>query len=72
MFGAHNATTSALEEESTGPKMDTSSIFGLLLWFGCILYSSIKSTTNSQAARITMTDTVSGLGHPTRNRGSFS
>jgi len=58
VFGAHNATSSALEDESTGPKMDTSSIFGLLLWFGCILYSSIKSTTNSQAARITMTDTV--------------
>ena len=39
--------------------MDTSSIIGLLVWFACVLYSSIKSTTNSQAARITMTDTVS-------------
>ena len=38
--------------------MDTSSIIGLLVWFACVLYSSIKSTTNSQAARITMTDTV--------------
>ena len=42
-----------------GPSMDTSSIIGLLVWFACVLYSSIKSTTNSQAARITMTDTVS-------------
>ena len=41
-----------------GPSMDTSSIIGLLVWFACVLYSSIKSTTNSQAARITMTDTV--------------
>ena len=41
--------------------MDTSSIIGLLVWFACVLYSSIKSTTNSQAARITMTDTVSSI-----------
>ena len=44
-----------------GPSMDTSSIIGLLVWFACVLYSSIKSTTNSQAARITMTDTVSSV-----------
>ena len=38
--------------------MDTASIIGLLVWFCCVLYSSIRSTTNSQAARITTTDTV--------------
>merc|ERR1711862_472941 len=38
--------------------MDTSSIIGLIVWFCCVLYSSIRSTTNDSAARITMTDTV--------------
>ena len=38
--------------------MDTASIFGLIVWFCCVLYSSTKSTENGQAARITMTDTV--------------
>lgn len=59
VFGAHNATSPADIDDPKGPTMDTSSIIGLLVWFACVLYSSIKSTTNSQAARITMTDTVS-------------
>ena len=61
VFGTtHNATTplNGEDEGMDGPSMDTSSIIGLLVWFACVLYSSIKSTTNSQAARITMTDTV--------------
>ena len=62
VFGSsHNVTTplNGEDEGMDGPSMDTSSIIGLLVWFACVLYSSIKSTTNSQAARITMTDTVS-------------
>jgi len=61
VFGQHNMTSLAHSENSSEdevPSMDTSSIIGLLVWFACVLYSSIKSTTNSQAARITMTDTV--------------
>jgi len=62
VFGQHNITSLAHSENSSEeeevPSMDTSSIIGLLVWFACVLYSSIKSTTNSQAARITMTDTV--------------
>jgi hypothetical protein len=61
VFGSsHNVTTPLNGEDDgmDGPSMDTSSIIGLLVWFACVLYSSIKSTTNSQAARITMTDTV--------------
>ena len=38
------------------PTMDTASIFGLVLWFCCILYSSIRSSSNSQAAKLTMSD----------------
>ncbi len=35
----------------TTPTMDTASIFGLILWFLCVLYSSIRTSTNDQAAR---------------------
>lgn len=60
VFGAQNLThgPNNMETEEEVPRMDTASIIGLCVWFGCVLYSSIKSTTNSQAARITMTDTV--------------
>merc|ERR1712045_769497 len=40
------------------PSMDTSSIVGLVVWFCCVLYSSIRSSSNSQAARLTMTDKI--------------
>lgn len=40
------------------PSMDTASIIGLIIWFACVLYSSIRSSSNSQAARLTMSDRV--------------
>ena len=50
VFGSsHNVTTPLNGEDDDGidgPSMDTSSIIGLLVWFACVLYSSIKSTTN--------------------------
>lgn len=33
------------------PSMDTASIIGLIIWFACVLYSSIRSSSNAQAAR---------------------
>merc|ERR1719251_140891 len=57
VFGVQNKTSTA-GEESDGPAMDTASIIGLVVWFACVLYSSIRSTTNDSAARITMTDTI--------------
>jgi len=57
VFG-HKNSTSVTDEASSSPAMDTSSIIGLIVWFCCVLYSSIRSTTNDSAARITMTDTV--------------
>ena len=38
--------------------MDTASIIGLIIWFICVLYSSIRSSSNAQAARLTMSDRV--------------
>ena len=58
MFGGHNNKTSPAGEDVDSPAMDTTSIIGLVVWFACVLYSSIRSTTNDSAARITMTDTI--------------
>ncbi len=33
------------------PSMDAASIIGLIIWFACVLYSSIRSSSNYQAAR---------------------
>jgi len=57
VFG-HKNSTAVPEDANTSPAMDTASIIGLVVWFCCVLYSSIRSTTNDSAARITMTDTV--------------
>ena len=37
--------------EQQRPSMDTASIIGLIIWFVCVLYSSIRSSSNAQAAR---------------------
>ena len=46
------------KDSSNSLAMDTASIMGLLVWICGVLYSSIRSITNSQAARITTTNTV--------------
>ena len=58
VFGHKNSTAVPEDDANTSPAMDTASIIGLVVWFCCVLYSSIRSTTNDSAARITMTDTV--------------
>jgi hypothetical protein len=37
-----------------GPGMDTQSIVGLILFIGCVLYSSIRTSTSSQSARLSL------------------
>merc|ERR1711997_776391 len=46
------------DKDTPTPIMDTSSIIGLFIWFACVLYSSIRSSSNSQARRLTMSDRV--------------
>ena len=60
VFGVKNVTSEVgMEDEAEeSPAMDTAGIIGLIVWFCCVLYSSVRSTTNDSAARITMTDTV--------------
>ena len=57
VFGSSTASP-VNKDYSNSLAMDTASIIGLLVWFYGVLYSSIRSTTNSQAARITTTNTV--------------
>ncbi len=45
-------------DPNSRPAMDTASIFGLIIWFCCVLYSSIRSSSNAQAARLTMSDKI--------------
>jgi len=64
-FGGSTNTTvstsqgvSAVHIPEQRPSMDTASIIGLIIWFACVLYSSIRSSSNAQAARLTMSDRV--------------
>lgn len=40
------------------PAFDAVSIVGLVIWICCVLYSSIRTATNSQVGRLTMSDKV--------------
>lgn len=40
------------------PSFDAESIASLVIWFCCVLYSSMRTASNSQASRLTMSDKV--------------
>ena len=42
------------DKDTPTPIMDTSSIIGLFIWFACVLYSSIRTSSNSQASRLVL------------------
>jgi hypothetical protein len=54
----HGAVVGNTDQGNGVPSMDASSIIGLIVWFSCVLYSSIRSSSTDQAARLTMTDTI--------------
>ncbi|KAG9508706.1 putative serine incorporator, partial [Fragariocoptes setiger] len=37
---------------------DSQTIVGLLVWFACVIYSSVRNSTNSQVGKLTMSDQV--------------
>lgn len=39
-------------------KTDTEAFVGLILWFVCVIYSSIRTSTNSQVSRLSMSDQI--------------
>ncbi|KAH7968451.1 hypothetical protein HPB52_008430 [Rhipicephalus sanguineus] len=41
-----------------GSKFDTQSIVGLVVWFVCVLYSSIRTSSNSQVGKLTMSEKI--------------
>lgn len=44
---------------TTGPGgVDAASIVGLIIWFCCVLYSSIRTATNSQMSKLTMSEKI--------------
>jgi len=51
-------TTSTPPIQPEHPGFDTESIVGLVIWFLCVLYSSIKSSNSSSAAKLTGADAV--------------
>lgn len=40
------------------PAFDGESIASLIIWFCCVLYSSMRTASNSQASKLTMSDKV--------------
>ena len=40
------------------PNFDTENIIGLVIWFLCVLYSSITTSSSGSAAKLTGTDRV--------------
>ncbi|KAH9373758.1 hypothetical protein HPB48_018615 [Haemaphysalis longicornis] len=41
-----------------GSKFDSQSIVGLVVWFACVLYSSIRTSSNSQVGKLTMSEKI--------------
>lgn len=41
-----------------GTKFDTQSIVGLVVWFVCVLYSSIRTSSHSQVGKLTMSEKI--------------
>lgn len=48
---------SILQHDGT-KSFDAQSLVGLGIWFACVLYSSIRTSTNSQVAKITMSERI--------------
>jgi len=47
---------SGLGDPTHTPRFDTVSIVGLVIWLLCVLYSSIRTASNSQVGKLTMSD----------------
>ena len=51
-----DATTPAPSGNNTESSFDAASIVGLVIWFLCVLYSSIRNSTNSTASKLSGAD----------------
>ncbi|XP_050040457.1 probable serine incorporator isoform X1 [Dermacentor andersoni] len=62
-WSAMNNSTSkqckpSLSLAQEGSKFDSQSIVGLVVWFLCVLYSSIRTSSNSQVGKLTMSEKI--------------
>lgn len=46
------------QHKTTDTSFDSQSLIGLLIWFACVLYSSIRTSSNSQIGKITMSERI--------------
>ncbi|XP_074600061.1 serine incorporator TMS1 isoform X2 [Brevipalpus obovatus] len=46
------------KHKADGNNFDSMSLVGLSIWFACVLYSSIRTSTNSQVSKITMSEKI--------------
>jgi hypothetical protein len=53
-LSAKGCKPNLISSEGGAPGMDTQSIVGLILFIGCVLYSSIRTSTASQSARLSL------------------
>ena len=61
--GSNSTDTSKLDKDSPDPShpvrsFDTQSIIGLVVFILCVLYSSVKTSSSSQAAKLTGSDAI--------------
>ena len=55
-------TTTAKPAEPVDTHFDPQSIIGLIIWFLCVLYSSIRNSTNSTASKLSGADIILASG----------
>jgi len=53
-----NCKPEFLKDSKTTKSFDGQALVGLAIWFACVLYSSIRTSTNSQVAKITMSEKI--------------
>jgi len=57
----NNSTSNACKPDffkQNSKSIDTQALVGLAIWFACLLYSSIRTSTNSQVAKLTMSEHI--------------
>lgn len=58
----NNSSNDACKPEflktGTSKNFDAQGLVGLAIWFACVMYSSIRTSTNSQVAKITMSEKI--------------
>lgn len=58
--GGNDCKPNFLQADPNKPKArsDSEALVGLMLWFVCVIYSSIRTSTNTQMGKLTMSDQI--------------